>query len=98
VNADSKEWEDIDIDINFDEINEILGKKFTRGKKMLEDKEAYYSEFLKNIRNGRNGEKEDKKSGKKNKRKIKKKEKKFLIYGIIAFIVAFILSHLLRRK
>jgi len=96
VNADSKEWEDIDIDINFDEINEILERKFTRGKKILEDKETYYSEFLKKLRNG---EKEDEKSEKKNKRKIKlEKDKKYLIYGVIAFIVAFILAHILRKK
>jgi len=96
VNADAKEWEDIDIDISFDEINEILGRKFTRGKKILEDKETHYSELLKNLRNGK---KEDKKSGKKDKRKIKvKKEQKYLIYGVVAFIMAFILSHLLRRK
>jgi len=99
IKADSKEWEEIDIDIDFDEINEILEKKFTRGKNILKDKEAYYAELLNNFRNKRNGEKDDKKSGKKNKGKTKlNQDEKYLACGVVAFIMAFFAYHLLHRR
>jgi len=99
VNADNKEWEDIDIDIDIDELNEILGEKFKSGKKMLKDKEMYYAELLKNIRNERCENKDEKKSAKKSKKEPRfKKDEKYMAYGVAAFIMAFIAYHLLRKN
>ncbi|MDV0445782.1 hypothetical protein MmiAt1_13780 [Methanimicrococcus sp. At1] len=104
MNAED-EWDEIDIEIDLDEINEILGEKINTGKKVLKEKEAHYAELLKAYKAGKKNKKDGKKSkddSKKGKKKSKDKkltqDEKYIAYGAVAALTAYAAYRMLHRK
>ncbi|MDR2944841.1 MAG: hypothetical protein LBU81_07180 [Methanosarcinales archaeon] len=99
VNAED-EWEEIDINIDLNEINEILGEKISSGKKVLKEKEIRYTDMLKAYRDSKKKKKESKKEKKKGKCKCKKlsKDEKYIVYGVIAVLTAYIACRFFGRR
>jgi hypothetical protein len=104
VNAEEK-WDEIDIVIDLDEINEILEEKISSGKKRFKDGEARYAELMNAYREHKKEEK-DRKREEKELKKAKKKEKgnklskdeKYIVYGAAAALAAYAAYHIFHKK
>ena len=97
MNAE-EEWEEIDIDIDLDEINEILEEKISNGKKVLREKEMHYADMLKAYRDGKKERKESKKEKKKSKGRKMSKDEKYVAYGVVAVLMTYIAYHFFSHR
>ncbi|WP_316557108.1 hypothetical protein [Methanimicrococcus hongohii] len=91
-------WEEIDIEIDLDEINEILEEKINSKKRAWKEKEAHYADMINAYRKEKKEKKENKKAKKKAKGKKLSQNERYIVYGAAAAFAAYAAYHLLHKK